>query len=493
MHLTGKKLLSLLLAGIVLTSTACSSSGSAGDASGKDQQADNIVTEPVETEPEYIMWEHLPEETLDGFAFRIIESQSDAVTGAIYVHGNAEELTGEAINDAIYNRNRAVEEQFDVVITTEVSSGKASDVLQKAVTAGNNTYALGMDVPGYMYGLMMKNSLLNLKNVEHMDITRPWYNQKQVENFTIQDKLYVFMGDFAYSTLMFGGCLVYNLDIAEENGLPDIYETVVNGEWTLDTMHEHTAGAAQDLNGDGKMLEDDDQFVFAIRASGNLMNFMFCCDANFMKYDAQADMFLNTFDVEKMQTIVEKTYNTFYDENRGIVAKDYEKLFNDGRLLMRTAYIGSCINHQDMEDNFTPIPNPKFDTAQESYLSMMTGSVLCMGIPNTVDNPSAVGLVIEAMSEHSAGELNDAVYERVLSYQTMRSEQAMEILQIIHKSLIVDFGYLTATGSADKLKWVVGDLVVTKKSTDVASHYAKYEKALETFCADLLEDIAELD
>ncbi|MBQ8402090.1 MAG: hypothetical protein IJX14_09185 [Clostridia bacterium] len=488
-----KAILSLLLAGTILFTVSCSSSDTTGETNPADPQAGEIITEAVETEPEYIMWEHLPEETLDGFTFQIIESQPDAITGAIYVHGNAEEQTGEAINDAIYNRNRAVEERFDVVITTEVNSGKAANVLQKAVTAGDNTYALGMDTPGNMYGMMMKNSLLNLMHVEHMDMTRPWYNQKQVENFTIQDKLYIFMGDFAYSTLMFGGCLVYNLDIAEENGLPDIYETVVNGEWTLDTMHEHTAGAAQDLNGDGMMLEDDDQFVFAIRNSGNMMNFMFCCDANFMKYDAQAGIFLNTFDVEKVQTIVEKTYNIFYDENRGIVAKDYEKLFNDGRLLMRTAYIGGCINHQDMEDNFTPIPNPKFDAAQESYLSMMTGSVLSMGIPNTVSNPSAVGLVIEAMSEHSAGELNEAVYDRVLSYQTMRTEQAMEILQIIHKSLIVDFGYLTATGSADKLKWVVGDLVVTKKSTDVASHYAKYENALENFFTTLLDDIAALD
>jgi len=189
---------------------------------------------------------------------------------------------------------------------------------------------------------------------------------------------------------------------------------------------------------------------------------------------------------------VEKMYRNFHDSNRGVDAKDYTKLFNDSRVLLRSAYVGSCINHQEMEDAFTPIPYPKFDTAQEEYLSMMTGSVQEMGIPTTVSDAAAVGLIVEAMSEHSAGELNDAVYEKVLSYQTMRSEDAMEILKIIHESLIVDFGYLTATGNADKMKWIVGDLVVGKKSTDVASHVAKYEKALVDFYDKMLADFTEL-
>ena len=68
----------------------------------------------------------------------------------------------------------------------------------------------------------------------------------------------------------------------------------------------------------------------------------------------------------------------------------------------------------------------------------------------------------------------------------------MEIPKSIHESLIVDFGYLTATGNADKMKWIVGDLVVGKKSTDVASHVAKYEKSLEDFYDSMLADFTEL-
>jgi len=339
---------------------------------------------------------------------------------------------------------------------------------------------------------MMKNALLNLYEVENMDLSNPWYSQKQVERFTIQDKLFIFMGDISYSTLMFGACMIYNVDLAERIGLPYIHDVVTEGEWTIDKMYEMTEGVAQDLNGDGEFRENDDQFAYSCQGSGNLMNFMFSSDANFIMYDDESDTFVNTFNLEKVQTIVEKMYRNFHDSNRGVDAKDYTKLFNDSRVLLRSAYVGSCINHQEMEDTFTPIPYPKFDTAQEEYLSMMTGSVQEMGIPTTVSDPAAVGLIVEAMSEHSAGDLNDAVYEKVLSYQTMRSEDAMEILKIIHESLIVDFGYLTATGNADKMKWIVGDLVVGKKSTDVASHVAKYEKSLVDFYDNMLADFTEL-
>lgn len=482
-----KRLLAMLLAALLLT-TSCAG----GTTSDTVDTTATVANTDVETETTYVMWQNLPKNDLGGYDFQIIEYMPDAATGATILHGDAEELTGEVINDAIYNRNRAVEDTFNCKITTEgVNWGQAASALEKAVTAGDDTYSMGMDAPGSITSLMMKNALLNLYSVENMDLSNEWYNQKQIDNFTVQDKLFFFMGDISYSTLMFGACMIYNIDLAERLGLEDIHDVVVEYRWTLDKMYEMTEGVSQDLNGDGEYKENDDQFAYAISDSGNLMNFMFSSDTKFIDYDKNSDTFVNTFNLEKVSSIVEKMNKNFNDSHRGLDADDYTKVFNDCRVLMRSAYVGGLINHQDMEDAFAPIPYPLYDEEQTDYLSMMTGSVQVMAIPTTVSDPAAVGLIVEAMSEHSHGELNDAVYERVLSYQTMRSEDAMEILKLIHESLIVDFGYLTASGQADNMKWVVGNLV-SKGSTDVASYYAKYKDALEDFYADMLEDFADL-
>ncbi len=487
-----KRLLAMLMAAI-LTATALTGCGADTKETTADTTTSGDPTTPVETETEYTLWQDLPKEDLAGFDFKIIEMLPRADAGADSPHGDVEELTGEAINDAIYNRNRAVEDTFNCVVSDEVTTwGNAVKTLEQCVTAGDDIYSLAMDAPGSTIYYMLRNIMLNLYDLPNLNLSNPWYLQQQVEDFTILDKLFLFMGDISYSTLMFGSSLVYNTTLAEKFDLPDIFDIVLEEQWTLDKMYEITGGMALDLNGDDQFKAEDDQFGIVVGDYTHLMNYQFTCDSNFITYDKTTDTFVDTFDIEKVSTIVEKVNKLFYDDNRGLMDSNYIDIFHEGRSLIRSAYVGSLVAHQDMEDAFTPIPYPKFDLEQEHYQSMMTGSVQVMTVPNTVTNKAAVGLIIEALSEASHGDLMDAVYEKVLSYQTMRTEKASAVLKLIHESLIVDFGYLTVNGGQpNEMNWVVGALV-NKKSTDVASYYAARKNAVAQYFDDMLETFKTL-
>ena len=63
-----KRILALLLAALMLTSVGC-----AGGETTADTSAAAADTTPVETEPEYVMWQNLPDTTLNGYDFRILE------------------------------------------------------------------------------------------------------------------------------------------------------------------------------------------------------------------------------------------------------------------------------------------------------------------------------------------------------------------------------------------------------------------------------------
>ena len=95
-----KKVLALLLALLMASSAVgCASDNTADGTADTTASADNTAleeNEPVETEPEYVMWENLPETTLEGFEFRIVEYTPTQDTGATVLHGDATELTGEA-------------------------------------------------------------------------------------------------------------------------------------------------------------------------------------------------------------------------------------------------------------------------------------------------------------------------------------------------------------------------------------------------------------
>ena len=157
---------------------------------------------------------------------------------------------------------------------------------------------------------------------------------------------------------------------------------------------------------------------------------------------------------------------------------------------MRTSYLGAMFEHRDMKDDFMPIPYPKYDETQDKYYSMMTASCLVMSIPKSVKDTASAGLITEAMSECSAGDLKEAVYDRLLSYQTMRDEKSLEMLKLITDGLIIDYGYLTDTKK--NIRFIVGDVVGDHKG-NLSSVYAAQQPVVEAFYADLIKSYETLN
>lgn len=481
---------------MLLSAVACGGSKNNSDtttttAAPGDTEATTAATEATTAETEAPMWSSLPDIKLDGYTFHILEAEAAEATGITVPQGFATEMTGELINDEVYKRNLAVADRFGVTITSTVDTAKNVRLtIESLIQSGDDAYQLVMNTPSQSQTMTLGNCLYNLYDIDHLDLTNPWYDQTQIKDFTIKDKLYYFMGDISYATMLFGAAFVYNTTLANKLQLPDVYEIVKSGKWTLDAMIEHTATAAQDLNGDAKYVEADDQFAVAFRVSSNLMNFQYCCGEKFIEYDATNDTFKNVFNLEKMQNIVDKVDVIMNQGNRSLFAEDYVALFNSGRTLMRTSYLGAMFEHRDMKDDFMPIPYPKYDEAQDKYYSMMTASCLVMSIPKSVKDTTSAGLIIEAMSECSAGDLKEAVYDRLLSYQTMRDEKSLEMLKIITDGLIIDYGYLTDTKK--NIRFIVGDVVGDHKG-NLSSVYAAQQPVVEAFYENLIKSYESLN
>ena len=64
---------------------------------------------------------------LDGYEFRILNARPDSV-GHMLIQLEAEEITGEIFNDAVFARNRAVEDKLDILIN-ETRVGSLGDVV----------------------------------------------------------------------------------------------------------------------------------------------------------------------------------------------------------------------------------------------------------------------------------------------------------------------------------------------------------------------------
>ena len=118
MNRNRKHLWILLLAGLLLTShlTACGDSGSA-----ETNTAVNNTTEtaPAETETERLMPD-LPVQDYDGYEFAAIHWQiSDDWKSRLVNDFCVEDVTGDALNDAVYNRNAVIADTYNITYRME--------------------------------------------------------------------------------------------------------------------------------------------------------------------------------------------------------------------------------------------------------------------------------------------------------------------------------------------------------------------------------------
>ena len=194
----------------------------------------------------------LPAADFGGNTFRIA---GDDEFEAYYL---TDEQIGEVVNDAVFLRNTAVEERFNVTLDARVfTEGEIADRVKQSVTAGDDEYQM---ISGHIIylGIGVTNKIMyDMATLPHIDFSRPWWAQSTVDDLTYKVMTFIAIGDFALSSITKTYCMFYNKEFAVDYGLPDMYDLVYAGEWTIGKQMELSEGVYQDLNGDGRKNKQD--------------------------------------------------------------------------------------------------------------------------------------------------------------------------------------------------------------------------------------------
>lgn len=222
-----KSILALLLAALMLASCG---SGTETETTGAD------TSSSADTETEEVT------ETAEPFG--VEKADFGGVDVNILLAGNwsfddfiAEELTGEAINDARYNVNRAVEELLGVTIQVDNQSGGASGgtgtgykLIDNMVMAGTSDYDFGSIGCYDVCTLSYNGRLLDLNKVENIDLERSWWDQKANEHLSIRGKMFFSTGDAQILDNDCTYCFLFNKQVVEDFALENPYELVANNQ-----------------------------------------------------------------------------------------------------------------------------------------------------------------------------------------------------------------------------------------------------------------------
>ncbi len=254
-----QRLTAILLALLIL-STAC---GKPADEAVTEGPANDDVVETVaETEPEDTRLTPDIPTTGDygGDEIHFLHWYHDAWEQTVRMNRDifAAELTGEAINDAVYNRNMLVESSYNVKIVLEnMLLGQIDGAVNKAVTSGDDTFDVVYPRLYEAATMFPKGYFVNLHDVPHIDFTKPWWDGNAVETMTVQGVLPAVATSINVNDKDATVAMAFHKEYAAGNDLPDLYQLVTDGGWTMDKLSEFSEIAANDTDGDGEITEAD--------------------------------------------------------------------------------------------------------------------------------------------------------------------------------------------------------------------------------------------
>lgn len=446
---------------------------SCGQTSGGDDQPSNASTDDTTPEVTTALIENFERRDFSGMTYTVM---ARPVNKADINQIAPESMNGEVVNDAIYKRNLAVSEYFGADIEwRECAEADYIGTFSNTVLAGDDEFQFAAVHVTQSGALAKRGVLTDLNKIPYLDMTKPWWNQAARENLTVKGKTFIGQNDIpTYMVICSNHVMYFNKTIAEKYQIPDIYALIREGKWTLDKLAEFAMPVTSDLNGDN-IMDENDLWGF-ITTSGSTSIFLPSCDQPIMKTgdDGIPTLALNT---PKMVTIIEKLYKLCIESGDTLFAGidkelDFCKLFTEGHSLFYNGYVADMNIMRDMKDEYGLIPAPKFDEAQENYRTLIQGSSDLVVVPASLpeEKYEFVGLMTEALAALSYTDVRPAIYEDALKGKYMRDTDSQEMLDLVTRNIVIDFGMVNNVGFAFPI-WNI----LESKSSDFASWYAKRE------------------
>ena len=431
-----KKAISLFLVFSILFLSlfSCSESSQYTGGDAAPTQSSEVVS-PAETEPPETELP-LPKADYEGYEVRVLNN----ISNFAYTNIGEEGLTGESLDDAVFNRNKAVEEKLNVTFTIEKREwNDTRDTITKVVSAGEDVYDFYTCDLNILLGHALNGYVLNAKNVDTIQFDRPWWNKQAIDSVSIGDAIYGFFGDLHTGYFESHNVAAFNKRTLTDLNLSDPYELVHNNEWTLDKMIDMMAAAKMDLDGDGKWTVEDQyglsmyqgNWSIAFITGGNA--FIAEKDENNLPvWNGISERFLTVFEAAATGIFNDSTNNAI--NARGTLPGElelYRLMFIYDRVLFLVTQIGVLKNMRDVNFELGVVPSPKYDQTQADYVSLIFQGANAVGIPLTNPDAERTGVVLDYLAALSTDTVRDVYINQTLDFKYIQDQESQEMLDII--------------------------------------------------------------
>ncbi|MBE6612477.1 MAG: hypothetical protein E7632_08290 [Ruminococcaceae bacterium] len=474
-----KNTISLILLVAMLASLAACGTSEVSQDTGDTSAAVVDTTASNADIPEEINRENaklrLPEIDFGGETFNLLYVGEDVYRQDIYA-----EETGDVVDDAVFARNRAIEELLNCKLNPICFSDDTKTTanhIGTVVKAQEDLYDLCSTHQAYTAMLVTNGYFHNFADDTYIDWEMPWWNTEYMNEMVVgNDTIFFLLGDISLMRMKSLGSVYYNREMYEElyGDADGMYDIVFDGKWTFDRFAKMCTDAYIDLNGN-TVSDEGDRFGAFGNKTKSVEHYQYACGITSTTKNADGIPEL-TLNNEKTVDYVNKFYSLYY-ENPGFRI-DTDGTFNrqigdfkSGYYLFCPVWFRHADSLREMETDYGIVNFPKY-AEDEEYRALVHDGTTLFVTPVTSKKTDKIGAVCEAMGYYNYISVTPAYFEVALKVKYSRDDKTSKVLDIISESAYTNFGYVYATQIAN-----LGYLrsLASEGTNDFSSWYAKME------------------
>ena len=403
----------------------------------------------------------------------------------------AEEENGDLLNDAVYKRNLAVEDRFNIefenILMDSVWGDQATQFtnsLRSSIQAGEGAYDLVASYAATIPALVSQGLFANWSDMDYVDFSKPWWSEKVKDEMTINGKCFMITGDISLALWEGMSCVMFNKKLADNYGIGNMYDLVKEGNWTFDKMLDITKDRYQDLDGDGE-VSDNDAFGMIHGTATEIDNYKEAFEIPVTKRgdDGYPEFALKS---EKIVDVLTRLDAWVWNSNDvywglNLDRPVLQEIFSRGNSLLFNSTLGATQNLRDMKDDFGILPYPKYDENQKDYHATSLDEFSMFVIPVDAPDTDKTAFITEALCAESYKKVVPVFYDVVLKTKNARDNDSAEMIDIIRDGLVFDWGYIYSVTMGQPGHQLA--ILLKAHNTNIASEFDKkaktYEKNLE--------------
>lgn len=413
-------------------------------------EAADAATEAETTE--FLYKSGAPDADFGGEKFRV--ATTDPSLYAILLDFDFEQEDGDVIDDAIYRRNRKIEEKYNIVFTNEITGewNAGTELLKKTALSGDDAYDMIMVINRDSFAAAISGYIMPIASIPYLDIEAPWYCRELNKQFTIGGKMFLAYTDECMNMYAQTTAVMYNKNILGNIGGADPYAQVREGKWTYDVFAANAMSAISDVNGDGTFSAFDD--IMGVGSEPDMLYPGLWVSADLktvVKDDSDIPQYTAAGD-ERLIGLLETMAS--WSKTDGFVANSFKDLkgysgepardqscvlFAGGHFLYRVGPVTNVLLLRNMEADFGLLPTPKYDEAQSTYYSRMCDGWIHVA-PITVTRLELLGTIMEALGAETKNYVMPAFFDVAMTHKLTRDEDSAEMMNIIFDNVTVDLG-----------------------------------------------------